>query len=210
MSFAELIGFLASGFILAAFYMNTMIPLRMLGVCANAAFIAYGYLESLYPVLALHLILLPLNGFRLYEMLQLTRQVRTAADGGLDLDWIKSYGATKHVPAGTVLFKKGEPAGALYVVVSGRFRLAETDWEIAPPQLVGELGFLVPGRERTQTVQCTEDATLLEIGYGQLEQLFFQNPKFGFFFLRLIAHRLFQNIERLETERAQYRKMAPG
>jgi hypothetical protein len=38
------------------------------GICSYCAFIVYGYLGALYPVLALHLILLPLNGFRLYEM----------------------------------------------------------------------------------------------------------------------------------------------
>ena len=34
---------------------------------------------------------------------------------------------------------------------------------------------------------------------------FFQNPRFGFYFLQLIAHRLLQDNERLEMELAHYR-----
>jgi hypothetical protein len=41
--------------------MKTMIPLRMIGICSNCMFILYGSLDGLYPVLVLHLILLPLN-----------------------------------------------------------------------------------------------------------------------------------------------------
>jgi len=34
--------------------------------------------------------------------------------------------------------------------------------------------------------------------YDKLLQLFFQNPEFGYFFLRLSSERLLQNIARLE------------
>ena len=210
MSAAELIGFIASGFVILAFYMKTMIPLRVLGICANVAFLTYGYLNNLYPVLILHLVLLPLNSLRLYEMVQLTRQVREAAHGSLELDWIKPFSSTKQVKAGTVLFHQGDVAGDMYVVVSGRFRLAETGIELGPTQVVGELAFLSPKCRRTQTVECVEEGTLLEIGYGQLEQLFFQNPKFGFYFLKLIGSRLFQNVERLESELDQCRRVLPA
>jgi CRP-like cAMP-binding protein len=206
MSAADLIGFLASGLVILAFYMKTMIPLRVLGICANVAFLTYGYLGSLYPVLMLHLVLLPLNSLRLYEMMQLTRQVREAAHGNLDLDWIKPFSSTKRMNVGTVLFRKGDIAADMYVVVSGRFRLAETGLELGPTQVVGEHAFLSPNCRRTQTVECVEAGILLEIGYGQLEQLFFQNPKFGFYFLKLIGSRLFQNVERLEGELMRCRK----
>jgi hypothetical protein len=206
MSAVDVIGFLASGFVFLTFYMKTMIPLRVLGICANVAFLAYGYLGSLYPVLILHLVLLPLNSLRLYEMMQLTRQVREAAHGKLELDWIKPFSSTKQVKAGSVLFRKDDIAGDMYVVVSGRFRLAESGIELGPSEVVGELAFLSPTCRRTQTAECVEAGTLLEIGYDQLEQLFFQNPKFGFYFLKLIGSRLFQNVERLESELAQFRR----
>ena len=46
---------------------------------------------------------------------------------------------------------------------------------------------------------CTENGRVLEISYEKIEQLYYQNPKFGFYFLRLSTARLFDNIKRLES-----------
>lgn len=64
MNFPEIFGYIASGLVLATFSMRTMIPLRLLGIASNVAFILYGFLAGLPPVLILHLILLPLNIYR--------------------------------------------------------------------------------------------------------------------------------------------------
>lgn len=61
MTLAEIFGYIASGLILAAFSRRTMIPLRILGISSNIAFITYGALAGLLPVLILHSILLPLH-----------------------------------------------------------------------------------------------------------------------------------------------------
>jgi len=207
----EFSGYLAAVLVFMTFYMKTMVPLRVIGICSNCAFIAYGYFGSLYPVLLLHLVLLPLNSLRLREMLRLTRQVRETAHDGHDvIDWLKPFTTTRHVHCGEVLFRKGDVAVDMFAVVSGRLLLMETGIEITPPQLVGEFALLAPERSRTQTLTCVEDATLLQISYGRVEQLFFQNPKFGFYFLKLITQRLFQNIARLEAELAQCRQEHRG
>ena len=207
MSVGELSGYLAAALVFLTFYMKTMVPLRTVGICSNCAFIIYGYLGGLYPVLILHLILLPLNSLRLREMLKLTQQVRDTTHGDLNvMDWLKPFAAKRRVQAGEVLFHKGDVASDMFVVVSGRFRLAETGIEIEPPNVVGEVALLAPERSRTQTLECVEEGTLLQIGYGQVEQLFFQNPKFCYYFLKLITQRLFQNVARLETELARCRQ----
>jgi hypothetical protein len=41
---------------------------------------------------------------------------------------------------------------------------------------------------------------VLTAGYQQVKELYFQNPQFGFYFLRLTSERLFENISRLEEE----------
>ena len=64
------IGFAAAGLVLTTFYMRSMIALRWVAIASNLAFIAYGYLENLAPVLLLHLLLLPLNSFRLAQLRQ--------------------------------------------------------------------------------------------------------------------------------------------
>ena len=47
-----------------------------------------------------------------------------------------------------------------------------------------------------------EDGQLLAISYSQLGELCFQNPMLGFYFLQLIAERLFEDIDRLEAVQA--------
>jgi hypothetical protein len=64
------IGFIASALVLAAFGMKDMVNLRIVAICSNIAFIAYGIMLNLPPVLMLHVILLPLNGWRLMEALK--------------------------------------------------------------------------------------------------------------------------------------------
>ena len=62
---------------------------------------------------------------------------------------------------------------------------------------------LAPARTRTQTLVCTQSGSVLEIRYDRIEQLYYQNPKFGFYFLRLSTARLFENIRRLEGTLAE-------
>jgi hypothetical protein len=64
------IGYVASALVLAAFGMKDMVNLRIVAICSNIAFIAYGIALNLLPVLILHVILLPLNGWRLMGALK--------------------------------------------------------------------------------------------------------------------------------------------
>ncbi len=91
----EIAGYLAAMLVFLTFYMKAMIPLRIIGICSNCMFIICGSLDGLYPVLVLHLILLPLNGLRLREMPRLTQQVRRAAQGDLNMDWLKLFTLTR-------------------------------------------------------------------------------------------------------------------
>ena len=83
------IGFIASGLVLATFGMKDMVNLRIVAICSNIAFIMYGFVLVLPPVLILHVMLLPLNGWRLMGLMkqrgvmtvdQHTVSVRTIAD----------------------------------------------------------------------------------------------------------------------------------
>ena len=65
----DLIGYLASGLVLLTFTAKSMLTLRILAILSNFAFICYGIIGSIIPVLCLHLILLPLNVTRLAQLL---------------------------------------------------------------------------------------------------------------------------------------------
>src|SRR5262245_36332411 len=126
MSVADLSGYVASMLVFMTFYMKTMVPLRLIGISSNCAFIVYGYLNGLYPVLILHLILLPLNCLRLRQLLLLTRQVNAAAQGDLNMEWLRPFTSLRHAGTGEILFRRGDTADQLFIVISGRLRLVET------------------------------------------------------------------------------------
>ena len=66
------IGYLASTLVLMTFATNDLHRLRVIAILSNLAFIAYGGLAWLPPVLGLHLLLLPLNVVRLIEFTKAT------------------------------------------------------------------------------------------------------------------------------------------
>jgi hypothetical protein len=202
MNYVTAIGFVAAGLVIATLSMRTMVPLRIVGIASNCAFVTYGILFGSVPTVVLHTILLPLNIYRLREMLNLVKQVKVAAQGDMSMDWLKPFMSKRSIKAGDILFQKGDEADHVYFVVSGRLHLNEIDIDVLPGSVVGELGMLAPARRRTQTLECSEDGSLLEITYDKIEELYYQNPKFGFYFLRLSTGRLFENIARLERSLA--------
>jgi hypothetical protein len=200
MTIADAFGYLGALLVITTYSMRTMVPLRMAGLASNVAMIAYGFFLPAYPVLFLHLILLPLNAWRLREMLDLIREVTKAATGDLSMDWLKPFMDKRKLKAGEILFNRGDVADEMFFVISGRLRLRELGVDILPGALVGELGLLAPGRTRTQTLECVEPTVLQRISYDRLEQLYFQNPQFGVYFLRLTTARLFENNKKLEQQ----------
>ena len=200
MHWIEALGYLGALLTIGTYSMKTMIPLRIIGICANVVFLAWGLSGKIYPSIFLHLVLLPLNATRLYQMLQLTEKVRLASQGDLNMDWLKPFMSRRSVKKREVLFKKGELATAMFYTVTGGYRLVEIDTPVPPGQLVGEIGLIAPDNKRTLSFECIEDGDLLTISYSQVKQLYYQNPKFGFFFLQLISQRLFQDIRRLEEK----------
>ena len=202
MNYVTAIGFVAAGLVIATLSMRTMVPLRIVGIASNCAFVTYGILFGSVPTVVLHTILLPLNIYRLREMFNLVKQVKVAAQGDMSMDWLKPFMSKRSIKAGDILFQKGDEADHVYFVVSGRLHLNEIDIDVLPGSVVGELGMLAPARRRTQTLECSEDGSLLEITYDKIEELYYQNPKFGFYFLRLSTGRLFENIARLERSLA--------
>lgn len=68
MSAADLAGWLAAVLTLMAFLMRSMAALRLAAIAANLCFMLYGAMSGAYPVLVLHLVLLPCNLQRLWEL----------------------------------------------------------------------------------------------------------------------------------------------
>ena len=208
MTWVEALGWFGAALAIAGSAMKTIIPLRCIGIATNVVALIYAYFIGLYPSMTVNLILLPLNGLRLYQMLHLIRQVRQASKSDLSMEWLKPFMTRRKVKAGDVLFAKGESATCMFFTLSGRYRLKELNIELLQGQLVGEMGFLSPDHRRTQTLECLEAGEVLSISYDEVRQLYFQNPEFGFYFLRLTSERLFHNMGQMEAEIARLREVS--
>jgi ABC-type glycerol-3-phosphate transport system permease component len=63
---AAVVGYLAASLVFSTFCTRRMVPLRILAIAGNIAFIGYGYLGELWPIVILHAaLLMPLNIYRL-------------------------------------------------------------------------------------------------------------------------------------------------
>ena len=71
------VGYLAASLVFATFCTKRMVPLRALAIASNIAFIGYGYLGELRPILILHAALLPMNILRLRQAVLLERPCDT-------------------------------------------------------------------------------------------------------------------------------------
>src|SRR6266436_2451604 len=196
--------FFASIFVVATLSMRTMIPLRVFGILTNIILIASAIPTRNYPTLLLHAVLLPLNTYRLHQMLQLVRDVKKSVNSDLSMEWLKPLMTERQRAPGEVLFYKDEKAEDMFYIVSGRFKLVESGIELPVGAIVGEFGMLSPSNLRTQTLECVEAGAILSVSYSKVEELYVQNPAFGFYFLRLASARLFQNIGTLEQRLAHH------
>jgi Cyclic nucleotide-binding domain len=207
---ANILALIGAIFFVATLLMRTMVPLRVTGIISDVFFIGYGVLSGTVTTLMLYLLLLPINIFRLGQMLKLVKRARLAAQGDLSMDWLKPFMTRRKYGKGDVLFRKGDRANEMFFTVTGKFLVTELGIELPPGRLVGELGFLSPDNRRTQSLECTEDGQVLAITYDRLLEIYFQNPEFGYYFLRLSTERLLQNITRLEGIIDQYKAQAGG
>jgi CRP/FNR family transcriptional regulator, cyclic AMP receptor protein len=138
----------------------------------------------------------------LIEMRRLIEQVRRSTNTDQSMDWLKPFMTKRTYKRGRVLFRKGDRAYQMFYVVSGKFLVSEIGVMIPSGHVFGELGMLAPDNRRTSSVECVETGIVLTITYDKIQQLYFQNPTFGFYLLRLTTERLLQNLARLEARLA--------
>src|SRR5467141_901103 len=118
--------FFASIFVVATLSIRTMIPLRVFGILTIIILIASAIPTHNYATLLLHTVLLPLNAYRLHQMLQLVRDVKKSVNSDLSMEWLKPFMTERKSTAGEVLFYKDEKAEDMFYIVSGRFQLVES------------------------------------------------------------------------------------
>ncbi|MBR0898232.1 cyclic nucleotide-binding domain-containing protein [Bradyrhizobium tropiciagri] len=196
---ANMFALVGATFFVATLLTHTMVPLRVANMIGCAFFAIFGALTGAVTTFLLYFLMIPINAYRLRQMLALVKKARTATQGDMSMEWLKPFMTNRKYRKGDILMKKGDIANEMLLTVTGRFRVVEINVDVPPGRLMGELGFLTPDNRRTATIECIEDGHVLAITYEKLLEIYFQNPQFGYYFLVLTSQRLLENLARAEA-----------
>ncbi|HXH97812.1 MAG TPA: cyclic nucleotide-binding domain-containing protein [Gaiellaceae bacterium] len=187
-----LAGWIASALVFTSFFMKTIVPLRLVAIASNLAFMTYGLLGlrtgvfgDVYPIFVLHACLLPVNVIRLVQIRRLTTAARSS-DRDLIAVLLPFMRREAH-GRGTVLFRRGDAAERLYVIGEGSVLLQEDQKRLEAGDVFGELGLFAADNARAMTAVCADDCVLFSLGREKALELYYQHPAFGIFLLRLVA-----------------------
>jgi CRP/FNR family transcriptional regulator, cyclic AMP receptor protein len=185
--------------VFSSFFMKTMIPLRVVAISSNVAFMAYallgleyGIFGRVYPILVLHASLLPLNVLRLRQIKRLIKAVGQASGSDAFESLIPYMGRETH-RAGERLFSKGDSAEKLYLIDEGTVVFPEVDKRLSNGGIFGEVGLFAPQGVRSVSAICDDNCRLYAITKERVLELYYQNPRFGLFLIRLVSGLVQQN-----------------
>ena len=190
----ETIGWLAVAFKLATFQMNTMIKLRVLVIASSVCFVIYAAVFQIWPLLAVELVLLCMNSYRLYEIVALRRLVTHMTDESeADYSAAIAYGKKREVAAGDVIFEKGDEVDSLYYLAEGLVEIEGANATVQAGNIFGEMAFFNSSTERSATVRAVEDTVVYEVNEKRFTRLQYEDPKFAMSVMRLVTQRLVAN-----------------
>jgi len=197
----EIAAWVASALVFLTFFMKTMIPLRVVAIVSNVAFIGYallglryGIFDKLLPILVLHVLLLPLNVFRLWQMKHLTRKFSTASNQVM-IERLVPYMKREAFAQGNALFRKGDAADKIYFIESGTVEVPEVRRVLAKGSVFGEVGIFTPHMRRSASAICAQASVVYSIHRDEVLQLYYQNPEFGFVIVRLLSRYVSENVD---------------
>lgn len=113
------------------------------------------------------------------------------------LDAVAAAGASRHLERGDLLFRQGEPADELFVVVSGRIAIATRSIDgresmvalMEPGDLFGEMS-LFDGRGRSADARGLEPSEVLAIPFAPVKAALDEQPDALWHVVELLAGRL--------------------
>ncbi|WP_163560399.1 cyclic nucleotide-binding domain-containing protein [Halomonas sp. NO4] len=181
MVWIEMLGWLAAALNLCAYGVKTMLPLRMLAVASSLCFLVYSVVNSIYPTMMMHLLLLPLNSARLFQLLIQYRKARRAWQEEGTLDWLRPLLRPTYLADGDYVFHKGDAPEYLYYLDVGSVELEEIGVVLEAGELFGEIAFFTDARERTLSARCRGSCQIMRINENDFMRLYYQNPAFGVF-----------------------------
>src|SRR6201996_6847647 len=105
---ANMFALIGAIFFVATLLTQTMVPLRVANMIGCAFFAGFGALAGNITTFLLYLLMVPINAFRLHQMLRLVKMARGATQGDTSMEWLKPFMTERKYRKGAVLFKKGD------------------------------------------------------------------------------------------------------
>lgn len=190
----QVIAWLAAAMVFLSFFMKTIVPLRTLAIGSNVLFISYalmglhyGVFDKVLPIFVLHVALLPLNIYRLRQVSATVRSIREASGKNQTLEFLIPFMKSESLRQGAEIFRKGDEAKHIFMIRQGHVALPEINKTLGPGAFFGEVGIFADAGKRTLSAVCSDDCELLSITREKVIELFYQEPRFGFFIVRAMS-----------------------
>src|SRR5215469_8200876 len=126
---ANMFALAGAAFFVATLLTQTMVPLRVANMIGCLFFAIFGALSGAITTFLLYLLMIPVNAWRLRQMLALVKKARTATQGDMSMEWLKSFMTQRTYRKGDTLMKKGDVAHDMQLTVTGKFRVVEINVE---------------------------------------------------------------------------------
>jgi hypothetical protein len=107
---ANMCALVGAVFFVATLLTQTMVPLRVANMIGCAFFAGFGLLSGTVTTFLLYLLMVPINAYRLRQMLVLVKKARGATQGDTSMEWLKPFMTERKYRKGNVLFKKDDAA----------------------------------------------------------------------------------------------------
>lgn len=107
-----------------------------------------------------------------------------------DIEWMARHGTRRVLQQGDVIVREGTPIDALFITLSGQFRVTLGDGaevaRLGAGEVIGEIAF-VDSAPPSATVSATGGASVLTLPQALLRQRLTEDPAFAARFYRALA-----------------------
>ena len=198
----QIVAWITSICVFLAFFMKTIIPLRVVAIASNVIFIIYallgvyyGIFEKVFPIFVLHMALLPLNILRLYQIKELIKKIREASEAEDPVEYLIFHMKKETHAKGEVLFHKGDTADKIYFLQQGVVTIPEIHKHLTSGTVFGEVGVFTSYPVRSASAICDEESEIYSIHRDKVLELYYQNPQFGFLIVHLLSRYAAESVD---------------
>jgi sigma-B regulation protein RsbU (phosphoserine phosphatase) len=109
--------------------------------------------------------------------------------------WPVAFMSRENFRQGEYLFRKGDSADKLFLIVQGLVRLPELNRTMKPGHVLGELGIFSPGKQRTASALAEQDVEVYAMGSDEVRSLFSHDPALALNLIEISVKRLTEHVK---------------